>query len=837
MRVHVHTKFCFLCVLTFLFHQCHRSHGDGHNHLHGGHPHADNTHSDLQISEAPYVRAAPLSPGSKRPHGESLEEEQRFYIQELFSRYGQKDRLDFQGFQSLLLSLGLGEVKVVDVDHEELGHDHVAHLDLVDVQEGLHSHSSANEGHGHPHHKAGAHQPHATSKSQHTAAEPGARVQTGRDHGHGHHDHAHDDHGHGDHGHDDHGHGDHGHDDHADHGHDDHADHAHDDHGHDDHADHAHDDHGHGDHAHDDHGHGDHAHAHGDHTHDDHAHGNHEHAPMVQLVTEAPPSPQLEPSRLPPAPRSSPATTESRPKKTRKPTRVRGQRGQNGTPSVPLPQSKDQDQQPDHSRSHKEKREAPGGRATPPTLPVPVWSGHLEGLSHQHEECLNLTQLLTYYGLNPDSVISPSQFTYLCPALLYQIDSRVCIRHYHQMDVQQKVLAPGWVWLWGFVSITIISLLSLLGVVLVPILKQSCFKFLLTFLVALAVGTLSGDALLHLLPHSQGPHKHGERGTGKEVDMVEDFDGVWKGLTALAGIYLLFIIEHCIGMFKHYKDHKGLKKANEGGKIGRKLSDHKLNRRSDAEWLHLKPLGGDPDSSAVSCDNGHNDTQLSELRAPDSPTHKTPLAPANVHQEHQTPGKENGGKAKHRGGHSHGHGHSHGGNCHSDQEMKDAGIASIAWMVIMGDGMHNFSDGLAIGAAFSANLTGGISTSVAVFCHELPHELGDFAVLLKAGMSVKQAIFYNLLSALMAYVGMVIGTAVGQYTHNVTNWIFAITAGMFLYVALVDMLPEMLHGDSEDHKRCQLGHFVLQNLGMLTGFGIMLLIAIFEDRIVFNFNF
>lgn len=65
---------------------------------------------------------------------------------------------------------------------------------------------------------------------------------------------------------------------------------------------------------------------------------------------------------------------------------------------------------------------------------------------------------------------------------------------------------------------------------------------------------------------------------------------------------------------------------------------------------------------------------------------------------------------------------------------------------------------------------------------------GDFAVLLKAGMSVKQAIVYNLLSALMAYVGMMIGTAVGQYTENVTSWIFAITAGMFLYVALVDMV-------------------------------------------------
>ncbi|XP_006810864.2 zinc transporter ZIP10-like [Neolamprologus brichardi] len=161
-----------------------------------------------------------------------------------------------------------------------------------------------------------------------------------------------------------------------------------------------------------------------------------------------------------------------------------------------------------------------------------------------------------------------------------------------------------------------------------------------------------------------------------------------------------------------------MKKVNEEGKIGRKLSDHKLNRRSDAEWLHLKPLNEDPDSTAVSCDNSHNDTQLTELQTPDSPTNKTPLAPANLGQ---SPAKENGRKTKK---HSHGHGHSHGGNCHSDQEMKDAGIASIAWMVIMGDGMHNFSDGLAIGAAFSANLTGGISTSVAVFCHELPHELG-----------------------------------------------------------------------------------------------------------------
>ncbi|XP_034549410.1 zinc transporter ZIP10 isoform X2 [Notolabrus celidotus] len=993
MRVHVHTKFCFLCVLTFLFHPSSRCNGEGHGHQHGGHQHADHNHvhNDLQISEAPYVRGATTPPEPTIHQTHSSEEEQQFYIQQLFRRYGNKDRLDFQGFQSLLLSLGLGEVKVVGLDHDELGHDHVAHLDLLDVKEGLHNHSPNKQGHGkgHPHHPHTDQVP--TECSYHTTAiNPASGAPTGPDHDHDHnhdqdagqgHDHAkvedrdhkhsdghvqdthvhqhdhnadhahekehkheqdrskrkdqpphdHSDHDHSTHDHSDHDHSDHDHSthDHSNHervkeqvqynqkdlssqphidrNHSDH-DHSNHKHGDGDHSDHNHNkdhkheqiqvqsenkdmsshprsgttnsDHDHATHDHSDHDHTDHDnsnHDHSDHDHSDHDHGmerkdeqpqvrsgtkdlpsqphsghDHDHGQVheVRTGTDTAPSNQLQqPPQVSPDPPPS-ATTESQTKRPRKPIRAGGQLGANKGTSLSDGHDHQHGQGHDHdhdhghghghSHSHKRKREAPRGHAHP-TLPGLGMSSHAGGKTHQHEECLNLTQLLTYYGLNPDAVISPAQFTHLCPALLYQIDSRVCIRHYHQMDVEQEELetkSSVWVWLWGFVSITIISLLSLLGVVLVPILNQACFKFLLTFLVALAVGTLSGDALLHLLPHSlqsQGTHDHDHHGhgTSQDTDLLIAFDGVWKGLTALAGIYLLFIIEHCIGMFKHYKDHKS-KKEIEEGKIGRKLSDHKLNRRSDAEWLHLKPISEDHDVTVISCDNGHNDTHLTELQPPDSPTTRTPLAPQLATQEPQSPKKENGRKAKKQG---HGHGHSHGGNCHSDQEMKDAGIASIAWMVIMGDGMHNFSDGLAIGAAFSANLTGGISTSVAVFCHELPHELGDFAVLLKAGMSVKQAIVYNLLSALMAYVGMLIGTAVGQYTNSVTSWIFAITAGMFLYVALVDMLPEMLHGDSEDYKRCQLGHFILQNLGMLTGFGIMLLIAIFEDQIVFDFGF
>jgi zinc transporter 10 len=108
-------------------------------------------------------------------------------------------------------------------------------------------------------------------------------------------------------------------------------------------------------------------------------------------------------------------------------------------------------------------------------------------------------------------------------------------------------------------------------------------------------------------------------------------------------------------------------------------------------------------------------------------------------------------------------------------------------MVILGDGLHNFTDGMAIGAAFSNNIAGGFSTAFAVFCHELPHELGDFAVLLKAGMSPKKAVYYNLLSSVLCFLGMVVGITLGD-TQEASQWIFAVTAGLFIYIALVDMV-------------------------------------------------
>lgn len=121
----------------------------------------------------------------------------------------------------------------------------------------------------------------------------------------------------------------------------------------------------------------------------------------------------------------------------------------------------------------------------------------------------------------------------------------------------------------------------------------------------------------------------------------------------------------------------------------------------------------------------------------------------------------------------HGHSHKH-GHVHSAPQN----FSSVAWMVIMGDGLHNFTDGMAIGAAFSASgAAGGFSTTVAVLCHELPHELGDFAMLLKAGMSIKQALFYNLLSSVLCVFGNIFGVWLGELNARWRHVIF----NFFLY--------------------------------------------------------
>ncbi|XP_068582311.1 zinc transporter ZIP6 isoform X2 [Cebidichthys violaceus] len=520
--------------------------------------------------------------------------------------------------------------------------------------------------------------------------------------------------------------------------------------------------------------------------------------------------------------------------------------------------------------------------------------GHDHDLLHNRSvdsvECQNAFSILSSHGMSQEGGVTLDDFRFLCPALLSQIDGGACILHRgpaeheggdhehghdHHGDHNNSDHGLGErsggesakniviAWVGGFLSITVISLLSLLGVVLIPLMNRVFFKFLLSFLVALAVGTLSGDAFLHLIPHSQGGHHHQHQDSGMDSgghhlheEQEENLDAVWKGLTALSGVYVMFLIEHFLTLGKMYKDKKQKiqKKWDQNDKADPEkqpaLEENDLKPTEDVE-TNGAGMFGDHSGSVLEEEQVMLAPQMSVVSpqgyggAAADAAYTAEDCENKCHSHfHDTVGQADSMNHHHHEYHHilhhhhsqnhHPHSHSH---SYSEEHFQQAGVATLAWMVIMGDGLHNFSDGLAIGAAFTEGLSSGLSTSVAVFCHELPHELGDFAVLLKAGMTVRQAILYNVLSAMMAYLGVVIGILIGHYAENISMWIFALTAGLFMYVALVDMVPEMLHNDAGDHGFSHCGFFLLQNAGILLGFCIMLLIAIFEHKIQLDLGY
>ncbi|XP_065609934.1 zinc transporter ZIP5 [Cyrtonyx montezumae] len=512
---------------------------------------------------------------------EDAAQEHGYYLQQLFGLYGANGTLPSAGLARLLGSLGLGRVQVVRIQHEEMGHGHVSHLDLLEVQEERHRH-------------------------RHPAWE----------HGSG------------------------------------------------------------------------------------------------EAARDPPPSPAPTWTE-PPSPRTTP-----------------------GGPSAPHPP-----------------------RMDPPRLGLlgRVLGLDHSGYDHAHDSCLNVTQLLLNFGLDAASQLTPQQFTLLCPALLYQIDSRVCI--HHRDEVTWSPTGGGlWPALgWALLAVAFVSIPSAVAVAVVPLLSRGQFHALLSFLVALAVGTLCGDALLHLWPHAQGQHQ--------EPAVV--MRAVLQGLAVLGGIYALLLLELLLGQLR------------------RRRSAMPTPLLSSQHHHHGETTEAAPGA------------ELHCLTAPEVETEpKGPSGPP--------------------------HGHSHGPTLPPSPAATD-----LVWMVVLGDGIHNLTDGLAIGVAFSHSLPSGLSTALAVLCHELPHELGDLAVLLQAGTAPRTLLLLNLLSALLSSVGAAVGAAVGQNAAHLTPWILTATAGTFLYVALADMLPEVLRG----HGAGTWGRFVLQNVGFLLGSGIMLGIALAEGHL------
>jgi len=128
------------------------------------------------------------------------------------------------------------------------------------------------------------------------------------------------------------------------------------------------------------------------------------------------------------------------------------------------------------------------------------------------------------------------------------------------------------------------------------------------------------------------------------------------------------------------------------------------------------------------------------------------------------------------------------------QDAVDAGGSGLHPLVpimISVDAAHNFIDGLLIGASYAVSVPMGLATTLAVVLHEIPHEIGDFAVLVHGGLPVRKALLFNFLTALTSVLGGVVSLWLGSSLSGYSEVVLPVTAGGFIYIAGSDLLPEL----------------------------------------------
>ena len=272
-------------------------------------------------------------------------------------------------------------------------------------------------------------------------------------------------------------------------------------------------------------------------------------------------------------------------------------------------------------------------------------------------------------------------------------------------DNYSKSLVDYRTWLAASVSILLISLCGIFGVLVVPIMQKILYQHLVQFLIAMAVGSLIGDALIHLLPHAllANDHDHAE---DEDHNHDQHSRAVWLGCVASVSIIGFFFLEKSINLVEvvktckqqNQKDKRSVKVVREGQDVVEKSEGKNKCMKKYSQYCVAEL---DPESQSVV----REDRGSTNIVDPDPVAEKVQDTVIITHHE-----------VEHHG-HSHGHSHLH---------STPKNISSVAWMVVMGDGIHNLADGLAIGAAFASGFHHGVSTSVAVLCHELPHEIGEY---------------------------------------------------------------------------------------------------------------
>jgi len=148
-------------------------------------------------------------------------------------------------------------------------------------------------------------------------------------------------------------------------------------------------------------------------------------------------------------------------------------------------------------------------------------------------------------------------------------------------------------------------------------------------------------------------------------------------------------------------------------------------------------------------------------------------------------------------------------HCHEEE----CPVHLFVYLNLIGDGIHNFIDGMIIAVAYMLSFAGGLAATLAVIFHEIPQEIGDFGVLIYGGFSKKKALTYNFASAITAILGALI-TYYFANVPNITTFLVPFAAGGFIYIAATDLMPEL-------HKKSRADISIVQLIAITSGIALM----------------
>jgi len=336
------------------------------------------------------------------------------------------------------------------------------------------------------------------------------------------------------------------------------------------------------------------------------------------------------------------------------------------------------------------------------------------------------------------------------------------------------------IWMNAIGSTLLISAAPFFILFLVPLDNSKEKEGLLKILLSFASGGLLGDAFLHLIPHAlmaQGgeeegghghSHGHGHAHGGEgEAHAPHDMS---VGLGVLCGIISFLCVEKFVRIMQggHGHSHAQVKPVEQ-----KKVEETKTKKKAK------KAKSSDDEKSQ---DEGEKSQDEGDKSKDEGKV---------VKKEEEVVSEVVG-------------------------EVKVAGYLNLA-----ADAFHNFTDGLAIGASFLAGEQIGIITTLTILLHEIPHEIGDFAILIQSGVPRQKAIMLQLLTAVGAMAGTLLSLFLEGACESASTLVLPFTAGGFIYIATVSVIPELLEGSS-------LKQSILEVIAMLLGILMMVIIAQYE---------